>query len=48
MVKNPPANADDERDLALTPGLERSSGEGITNPEFPSILGLEMPWTEEC
>ena len=32
MVKNPPANADDARDLALIPGLERSPGEGNGNP----------------
>ena len=28
MVKNPPANAGDERDMGLIPGLGRSPGEG--------------------
>ena len=27
MVKNPPANAGDKRDVGLIPGLERSPGE---------------------
>ena len=32
VVKNPPANAEDERDQALIPGLGRSPGEGIGYP----------------
>ena len=32
MVKNLPANAGDERDLGLIPGLGRSPGEGNGNP----------------
>ena len=42
MVKNPPANAGD---LALFPGLGRSSGEGYGT--HSSILEWEIPWTEE-
>ena len=32
VVKNPPANAGDTKDLGLTPGLERSPGDGNGNP----------------
>ena len=32
MVKNPPANAGDVRDVGLIPGSERSPGEGNDNP----------------
>ena len=32
MVKNLPANAGDERDLGLIPGLGKSPGEGNGNP----------------
>ena len=32
MVKNPPANAGDARDLGSTPGSGRSPGEGNGNP----------------
>ena len=32
MVKNPPANAGDARDVVLIPALGRSSGEGKGNP----------------
>ena len=31
MVKNPPANAGDTRDMGLIPGLERSPGVGNGN-----------------
>ena len=34
MVKNPPANAGDIRDVGSIPGLERSSGGGHGNPVF--------------
>ena len=37
LVKNPPANAGDVRDVGSTPGLERSPGEG--NGTIPKILG---------
>ena len=45
MVKNPPANAADERDEGVIPGLGRSSGEGHGNPL--RILDWRIPWTEE-
>ena len=32
MVKNPPANAGDMRDMGLIPGKGRSPGEGHGNP----------------
>ena len=32
MVKNPPANAGDVRDVGSTPGWRRSPGEGNGNP----------------
>ena len=32
MVKNPPANAEDIRDVGLIPGLGRSPGGGHGNP----------------
>ena len=32
MVKNTPANAGDERDVGLIPGLGRSPGGGHGNP----------------
>ena len=32
MVKNPPANAGDIRDMVLIPGLGRSPGEGHGKP----------------
>ena len=32
LVKNPPANAGDKRDLSLIPGLERFPGGGNGNP----------------
>ena len=32
VVKNPPANAGDVRDVGLIPGSERSPGEGNDNP----------------
>ena len=41
MVKNPPANVGDLRDLGLIPGSGRSPGEGNGNPLQYS--GLENP-----
>ena len=38
MVKNMPANAGDERDAGLIPGLERSPGGGYGNPLQYSCL----------
>ena len=42
MVKNLPANAGDERDLGLIPGLGRSPGEGNGNPLQYSCLEISM------
>ena len=41
VVKNPPANAWDIRDVGSIPGLERSPGEGHGNP--PQYSCLENP-----
>ena len=41
MVKNPPANSGDKRDMGLIPGLGKSPGEGHGNPLLYS--GLETP-----
>ena len=41
VVKNPPANAGEVRDVGLIPGLERSPGGGHSNPLQYS--GLENP-----
>ena len=45
VVKNPPANAGDIRDMGLIPGLGRSLGEGKGN--ISHILAWRIPWTEE-
>ena len=37
VVKNPPANAGDIRDVGSIPGLERSSGGGHGNPVFTAF-----------
>ena len=39
VVKNPPANVGDARDVGSIPGLGRSSGGGNGNP-------LQCPWVE--
>ena len=45
VVKNPPANAEDERDMGSVPGLARSlRGRMATHS---SILAWGIPWTEE-
>ena len=51
VVKNPPANAGDIRDLGSVPGLGRSRGEGDGNPlqysclENPMDRGAwQAPW----
>ena len=41
MVKNPPANAGDVRDVDLIPGLERSPG------THSNIHARRIPWIEE-
>ena len=45
VVKNPPANAGDIRDMGLIPGLGRSPGGGHGNPLQCSCW--RIPWTEE-
>ena len=40
MVKNPPTNADDERDTGLIPKLGRSPGGGNINPLQYSWVSL--------
>ena len=42
MVKNPPANAGDVRDVGLIPGLGRSPGKGHGNSLQYSCLGNVM------
>jgi len=42
VVKNPPANAGDVRDMGSRPGLRRSSGEGNGNPLQYSCLENPM------
>ena len=42
VVKNPPANAGDTKDMGLIPGLERSPGEGNGNPVQGSCLENPM------
>ena len=39
MVKNPPSNAGDAKDVGLIPGLGRCSREGNGNPLQYSYLG---------
>ena len=45
MVKNPPANAGDEGDVGLIPGLGRSPGGENGNPL--RIFAWKIQWTEE-
>ena len=45
VVKNPPANAGDSRDVGLIPELRRSPGEG--NAAHSSILAWRIPWAGE-
>ena len=45
VVKNPPANAGDVRDVGLVPGSEDPLEREITT--FSSILAWRIPWTEE-
>ena len=42
VVKNPPANAGDIRDMSLIPGSGRSPGGGHGNPLQYSFLGNSM------
>ena len=45
VVKNPPANAGDERDAGLIPGPGRSLEEGMAT--HSNILAWRIPQTEE-
>ena len=45
MVKNPPANAGDARDMGLIPRLGRSPRVRNENPT--NVLAWGIPWTEE-
>ena len=45
VVKNPPANAGDVRDLGSIPGLGRSPGRG--NGNLLQYSCWRIPWTEE-
>ena len=45
VVKNPPGNAGDIKDLGSIPGLGRSPGRGHGNPL--TIFAWRIPWTEE-
>ena len=45
VVKNPPANAGDMRDVGLIPGQEDLLEEGMAT--HSSILAWRIPWTEE-
>ena len=45
VVKNPPANAGDLRDVGLTLGWEDLLEEGMA--AHSSILPWRIPWTEE-
>ena len=45
LVKNPPANAGDIRDVGLTPGWEDPLEEGMVTQS--SILPWRIPRTEE-
>ena len=45
MVKNPPANAGDLRDVGLIPRLGRYPGGGLAT--HSNILAWKIPWTEE-
>ena len=42
VVKNPPADTGDIRDMVLIPGLRRSPGEGNGNPLEYSCLEKSM------
>ena len=42
MVKNPPTNTGDLRDVVSIPGSGRSPGEGYGNPLWYSCLGTPM------
>ena len=45
MVKNPPVNAGDIRDVGSIPGSGRPPEEGVAT--HSNILAWRIPWTEE-
>ena len=45
LIKNPPANTIDKRDMSLIPGSGRSHEEGNGHPL--QYLAWKIPWTEE-
>ena len=45
MVKNPPASAEDERDMGFIPGWDNPLEEEMAT--HSSIPAWEIPWTEE-
>ena len=45
MVKNPPAGAEDERDMGFIPGWDDPLEEEMAT--HSSIPAWEIPWTEE-
>ena len=45
MIKDPPANAGDVRDLGSIPGWEDPLEEGMAT--HSSVLAWRIPWTEE-
>ena len=45
MVKNPPANAGDIRDVGSIPGWENPLEKGMAT--HSSILAGRIPWTED-
>ena len=47
VVKNPPANAGDVRDMGSIPGSGRSPGEGNGSHSPGSILAWRIPRTQE-
>ena len=46
VVKNPPANAGEVREVGLSPGSGRFLEEEMTT--HSNILAGRIPWTEEC
>ena len=45
VVKNPPANVGDARDMGSIPGSGRSPG--VRHGSHSSIVAWRIPWTEE-
>ena len=47
MIKNPPANTGDIRDMDSIPGSGRSPGGRAWQPTPVFLPGESVPWTEE-